>query len=145
MNIVRITTELSLSAEAATDLARKPAMMSYVLRPWLRAYRMTVPEHIEVGAQASARFWVLGIIPAWKHHLTIRQLDSTQIYTSEHGGPVHIWNHRLTFDRIDDSHCRYTDEIEIDNGPRGTLTRLFIHLMFRHRHRRWHQIASILQ
>jgi hypothetical protein len=58
--------------------------------------------------------------------------------------PVHTWNHRLTFEPIDEASCRYTDEIETDDGWRGAPTRLFIRLMFRHRHRRWHQLARIL-
>lgn len=59
------------------------------------------------------------------------------IYTHEHGGPVHTWNHRLTFTPLDEHRCRYTDEIETDDGIKGLGTRLFIRLMFTHRHRRW--------
>jgi hypothetical protein len=40
--------------------------------------------------------------------------------------------------------CRYTDEIEIDPGLRGLGTRIFIHAMFRHRHRRWRRLAAVL-
>jgi ligand-binding SRPBCC domain-containing protein len=135
---------LPIPAEAAAALARKPEMMAYVLSPVLRIYRLEVPEDIEVGTQGSARFWLFGVIPAWTHHLTVKQLDPTEIYTHEHGGPVHTWNHRLTFEPIDDQRCRYTDEIESDDGLRGAPTRLFIKLMFRHRHRRWRTLAKIL-
>ncbi|WP_374026383.1 hypothetical protein [Mycobacterium sp. HNNTM2301] len=129
----------------AAALARKPELMKYVLSPILRVYRLRVPEQIEVGTQGSARFWLFGVIPAWTHHLTVKELEATEIYTHEHGGPVHTWNHRLTFAPIDDSHCRYTDEIETDDGWRGAATRVFIRLMFRHRHRRWRTLARILQ
>ncbi|MGV9677282.1 hypothetical protein ACWDSJ_18550 [Nocardia sp. NPDC003482] len=53
-------------------------------------------------------------------------------------------DHRLIFEPVDAGHCRYTDEIEIDDGWRGAPTRLFVRLMFRHRHRRWHRLAEIL-
>ncbi|MGV7852816.1 hypothetical protein PJM29_32110, partial [Mycobacterium kansasii] len=79
------------------------------------------------------------------HHLTIKQLDATEIYTNEHGGPARTRNHRLTFEPIDEHHCRYTDEIETDDGLRGAPTRLFIRLMFRHRHRRWHRLVERLR
>jgi hypothetical protein len=141
---VTLTTELPIPAEAAAALARKPEMMAYVLSPVLRIYRLEVPRDIEVGTKGSARFWLFGVIPAWTHHLTVKQLDPTEIYTHEHGGPVHTWNHRLTFEPIDDQRCRYTDEIETDDGLRGAPTRLFIKLIFRHRHRRWRTIAKIL-
>jgi len=133
-----------MSAGAAAALARKPEMMAYVLSPVLRIYHLEVPDNIEVGTQGSARFWLFGVIPAWTHHLTVIQLDPTEIYTHEHGGPVHTWNHRLTFEPVDDQRCRYIDEIETDDGLRGAPTRLFIKLMFRYRHRRWRTLANIL-
>lgn len=110
----------------------------------LRIYRLDVPKRIEVGTQGSARFWLFGVIPAWTHHLTIKRLDPTEIYTNEHGGPVRTWNHRLTFEPIDEGSCRYTDEIETDDGLRGLPTRAFARVMFRHRHRRWRRLARIL-
>ncbi|CAM4307626.1 hypothetical protein MB901379_00101 [Mycobacterium basiliense] len=145
MSKVTLTTELPISAETAAALARKPAMMTYVLSPIVRAFHLEVPEDIEVGTRASMRLWWFGVIPAWTHHLTIKQLDPTEIYTNEHGGPVRTWNHRLIFEPIDAHHCRYTDEIETDDGLRGAPTRLFIRLMFRHRHRRWRRLTQILR
>ncbi|MDR3659129.1 MAG: hypothetical protein P4L86_01710 [Mycobacterium sp.] len=144
MSKVTLTTELPIPAETAAALARKPEMMAYVLSPVLRVYRLEIPEHIGVGTQGSARFWLFGVIPAWVHHLAVKQLDPTEIYTHEHGGPVRTWNHRLTFEPMDELHCLYTDEIETDDGLRGAPTRFFIKLMFRHRHRRWRTLAKIL-
>jgi ligand-binding SRPBCC domain-containing protein len=144
MSKVTLTTELPMPAEAAGALARKPELMKYVLSPVLRSPGMTVPDHIDVGTTASARLWWFGIIPTWKHHLTVKQLDATEIYSHEYGGPVHTWNHRLTFTPIDEGRCRYTDEIETDNGLRGLMTGLFIRLMFRYRHHRWRRLARIL-
>ena len=145
MSKVTLTTELPIPAETAAALARKPEMMKYLLRPILRAYRLNVPERIEVGTRGSARLWWFGVVPAWTHHLVIRRLDPTEIYTNEYGGPVKtLWNHRLTFEPLDDHHCRYTDEIETDDGVRGAPTRFFIRLMFRRRHRRWRELAAIL-
>ena len=83
------------------------------------------------------------MIPGWTHHITVRRLEPTEIYTNEHGGPVTVWNHRLTFEPIDEHRCRYTDEIETDDGIKGWGTRLFIRLMFAHRHRRWRMLAAI--
>ncbi len=144
MNKVAITTELPISAEVAAALARRPAMMNYALSPILRMHRLKVDEPIRVGSQGSARLWWFGVIPSWTHRLAIEKLDPTEIYTHERGGPVRKWNHRLTFEPIDEHRCRYTDEIETDPGWRGAPTRLFIRLMFRHRHRRWRTLAEIL-
>ncbi|MEE6169068.1 MULTISPECIES: hypothetical protein [unclassified Mycolicibacterium] len=145
MSKLAITTELPIPAEVAAALARKPAMMNYALSPILRIYHLKADQPIRVGSEGSARLWWFGVIPSWTHRLTIEKLDPTEIYTRELGGPVHTWNHRLTFEPIDEHRCRYTDEIETDPGWRGAPTRLFIRLMFRHRHRRWRTLAEILR
>jgi ligand-binding SRPBCC domain-containing protein len=142
---VALTTELPIPVAAAAALARKPELMRYVLSPVVRMYRLDVPERVEVGTQGSGRLWWFGVIPGWTHHITVTRLEPTEIYTHEHGGPVHTWNHRLSFEPIDDHRCRYTDEVETDDGWRGVATRIFIRIMFRHRHRRWHTLARILQ
>lgn len=144
MSKVTLTTELPIPAETAASLARKPELMRFVLGPYLDTRGLQVPERIEVGTQASARLWWFGVIPSWTHHLLIEKLDDTEIATREHGGPVHTWNHRLTFAPIGENRCRYTDEIETDDGVSGFVTRLFIRAMFRHRHRRWRVLTDIL-
>ncbi len=141
---VKLSTELPLPAEEAAALARKPELMRFVLSPVLQARDIDIPETIEVGTHAAGRFWWFGVIPGWTHHITVRRLEPMEIYTNEHGGPVKVWNHRLTFEPIDDHRCRYTDEIEVEDGLRGAPTRAFIRLMFAHRHRRWRRLAAIL-
>lgn len=144
VSAVALSTELPISAERAAALARKPALMQFVLAPALTLPGLSAPDRIEVGTTASARLWLFGVIPAWTHHLEIKELDDLMIYTHEHGGPVRTWNHRLTFTPVDEHRCRYTDEIETDDGVKGLGTRLFIRLLFAHRHRRWAALAAIL-
>lgn len=144
MALTTLTTELPLAADVAARLARNPEVMAFVMSPVLRLYRMDVPERIEPGTHGRARLWWFGVLPAWTHHITVRRLDPLEIDTEEHGGPVHTWRHHLTFAPLGEHRCRYTDEIETDDGWRGAPVRLFIRLMFRHRHRRWHHLARML-
>lgn len=144
MSKVTLTTELPIGAEVACALARTPELFAYVVAPILSVPQLQIPDHIDPGAEGSARLWWFGIIPSWRHHLRLVRLDAREIYTNEWGGPVRTWNHRLTFEPVTESSCRYTDEIEIESGLRGALTRIFVHLMFRHRHRRWHRLATLL-
>lgn len=145
MSKVTLSTELPIPAPTAAALARKPELMAFVMSPLLRLRRIDVPACIETGTRGKARLWWFGVIPAWTHHLTIEAIEPGEIRTDEHGGPVRTWKHRLTFTPLDDHRCRYTDEIETDDGWRGALTRGFIRVMFRHRHRRWHTLARILR
>jgi hypothetical protein len=103
-----------------------------------------MPDVLVAGAEGSARLWWFGIIPTWTHRLRLVRLGDNEMYTNERGGPVRTRNHRLTFQPLTATSCRYTDEIEIDPGIQGLGTRLFVHLMFRHRHRRWRALARVL-
>jgi hypothetical protein len=71
-------------------------------------------------------------------------MGDRQMYTNEHGGPVRTWNHRLTFEPLDQNRCRYTDEIELGDGLHDAGTRAFARLVFWHRHRRWRTVTAIL-
>ncbi|BBX24725.1 hypothetical protein MTER_41360 [Mycolicibacter terrae] len=144
MSTVALSTELPISAQRAAALARKPALMQFVLAPLLTMPALRAPDRLEVGTSASARLWWFGVLPAWTHHIEIKELDDLMIYTNERGGPVRTWNHRLTFTPLDEHRCRYTDEIETDDGVKGLGTRLFIRVLFGHRHRRWRTLAAIL-
>ncbi|MDF0530009.1 hypothetical protein P0W64_10585 [Tsukamurella sp. 8F] len=142
MTKVTLTTVLPLPVERARELALRPATMRFVLAPVVGlAEEVDEPEVIEEGTEASARISLFGI-PAWRHTIRVVRLAPDEIYTNERGGPVHTWNHRLTFAPLPGGRCKYTDEIEIEDGARGWPVRLFIELMFRHRHRRWQLLAA---
>ncbi|MQY29642.1 hypothetical protein [Nocardia aurantia] len=144
MSKVTLTTILPLPATTACALARTPELFEYVVHPFLTTPNLRFPQHLEPGAEHSARLWWFGAVPSWRHHLRLIELSPTEIRTEERGGPVHTWNHRLTFEPLTATSCRYTDEVEIDDGVRGFGTRVFVHLMFRWRHRRWQALARVL-
>ena len=130
MSKVALTTELPIPAGTAAALARKPELMKYLLRPVLRAYRLEVPR-----ADRSRHTRVRAIVVVWRgsrvdpphHHQATRA--HRDLHVRARADPLKTWNHRLTFEPLDDHHCRYTDEIETDDGLRGALRAA------RHRHR----------
>lgn len=144
MPSVRLSTELPIPADTAFALAQKVELFKFVVAPILRAPGLEMPDVLAPGAEGAARLWWFGVIPTWTHHLRLVRLGGNEIYTNEHGGPVRTWNHRLTFEPLTAGSCRYTDEIEIDPGLHGLGTRVFVHLMFRYRHRRWRSLARVL-
>jgi hypothetical protein len=140
--IVKVTTELPIPAETACELAQKPAMFKHVVWPVFTIGE--VPARIEEGEEVSARLYFFGLLPAWKHHLRLVSLKEREIYSNEHGGPVAVWNHRLTFEPVSERSCRYTDEVEIHAGVSTLPTVLFAHLVYRWRQRRWRTLARVL-
>jgi hypothetical protein len=147
MSLVSVTTELPLSAHRARELAAVPEVMQFVLAPVLTFDMDESPPPdvaLEPGFRARGRVRWLGFIPSWTHEIEVVRLDDLEIYTNEHGGPVKVWNHRLTFEPVSENACRYTDEIEVEGGVQGLVAAVFVRLMFRHRQRRWRLLASLL-
>lgn len=140
--IVKRTSVLPLPAAEACALAQKPALFQHVVWPVFTTGPL--PERLDVGAEAAARLYFLGVLPAWTHRVRLVELEPTEIATQERGGPVRTWNHRLTFEPVGERACRYTDEIEIHAGPATLATAAFARLMFRWRHRRWRTLARVL-
>ncbi len=144
MATVRVSTELPIPAETAFDLAQKPALFLYVVRGLFRVTGLPERQEFGEGDELSARIWWFGVIPAWRHHLKLVRIAPYELYTNERGGPVRVWNHRLTFEPLAGGGCRYTDEVELDAGLQTPGVWLFAQLAFRYRQRRWRALARIL-
>ena len=140
--VVNVRAELPIAAEEACRLAQKPTVFKHVVWPVFTIGK--VPEQVDQGEEISARLYFFGCLPAWKHHIRIVSIGPREIYSNEHGGPVNVWNHRLTFEPISDNVCSYTDEVEIHAGI-GTLpTALFAHAMYRWRQLRWRRLTRLI-
>lgn len=146
MVTVRRTTSLPIGADAAFALALKPATFAYVARGVMRVPALaSVPSDLAApGVQAGGRLWWLGVIPAWTHHLRVVEIGDGVIQTAERGGPVRVWNHRLTFTPTSATSCDYTDEVLIDAGPLTLPTALFARAFFALRQARWRRLAAVL-
>lgn len=68
---------------------------------------------------------------------------STVTLSTELSLPFRVWNHRLTFTPLGENRCRYTDEVEVEDGRRGAGLRLFVHVFFRYRQRRRRELARV--
>ncbi|MGH2907082.1 MAG: hypothetical protein ACRDKI_09995 [Solirubrobacterales bacterium] len=148
---MRVSTDLPVAADRAFELAHKLALFEYVVWPVLRLAvsdeqraLAADPEGFSIGDDFSARLWFFQVIPAWMHHLKIVADGDLELYTNERSGPARLWNHRLTFVPTGESSCRYTDAVEIEGGPLGLGTAVFIHVFFRYRQWRWRQLTRVL-
>jgi len=144
---VKVSTELSVPAECAYELAQRPATVRHVLWPWVTITPDTrVPERIVEGARISLHLRWLGWIPGWTHEICIERFTPEEIVSHEHGGPIAVWNHRLTFVPTSTTSCRYTDAVEIRARLRvlTPLATLFAALMYRYRQARWRALARVL-
>lgn len=142
---VRVSTELPIAADHACRLAMKPALLSYVLWPWLTMTPIApLPAAIAEGTELAARIRFLGVLPAWTHTLHIERLGEREIASREHGGPVKAWNHTLIFEPTGERACRYTDSVEVRAGLLTPLVAAFAAVIYRYRQARWRTLASVL-
>ena len=90
MAIVRRSSTLPIPADLAFELAQKIELFEFVVAPFLQIRSIDTPDGIAPGATVSGRLWWLGMVPSWRHSITIVELGDRQIYTNEHGGPVRM-------------------------------------------------------
>jgi ligand-binding SRPBCC domain-containing protein len=146
MTVVTVGTALPIPAERACQLAQKPALLAHVLWPWVTVTPgMPLPDVIAEGDEISIQIRFLGLLPGWTHTLRIEHLAPREIVSCEHGGPVTAWNHRLTFEPMSSTSCRYTDTVEVRAGLATPLVALFARLIYRYRQARWRALARILE
>ncbi len=88
-----------------------------------------------------------GILNIWGlHTIHIVKIDkeNTTIITEEHNSICKVWNHSLTFKKIDETHTEYTDQVVL---YAGWLTKymsknlIFSYLM---RHKSWNKLLNKL-
>jgi hypothetical protein len=142
---VTTSTDLPIPAERAIALAQRTATLQHVLWPLLTATpSMRVPDLIAEGDRISIHLRFFGILPCWTHEVVVEHLAEHEIVSREHGGPITVWNHRLTFEPTSSTTCRYTDAVEIRAGLLTPLACLFAALMYRYRQARWRALARVL-
>jgi hypothetical protein len=146
--IVRVSTDLDISADLAWETVKQPETFRYVVRGVLGVRQLDeIPEDWGVGLAVRVRLFFFHVIPAWKHEIRIVRIDEAarEIYTNERGGPVRHWNHRIKIESRSAGRCRYTDEIEIRAGPITPLVAGFSQVLFRYRQSRWRKLARRLR
>jgi ligand-binding SRPBCC domain-containing protein len=145
--LVRVSTVLDASPEAAWRAVKRPETLAHVTRGLL-GFRPKggMPEDWGAGTVVRARLFFFGVLPAWTHEIRVVRVDDAarEIYTNERGGPVRGWNHRITIGPAGPSRALYTDEIEVRAGPLTPLVWLYAQLFYRYRQARWRRLARRL-
>ena len=98
-----------------------------------------LPSAWNSGGTIRIRAYAFGVVPLGVHTIHFESVDhdAMTLQTREHEPLVKTWDHRITVEGIDDTHCRYTDEIEVGAGVFTLSVWLFAHLLFANRHRQW--------
>ena len=137
---------LECSADHAWSEVQTSRLLLEVMWPVLRflpPQGTTFPLRWEQGTTILGRSFLLGFVPLGLHNIHFERVDPRrrQIQTREHDRLVRRWDHLISIDEAQAGRCRYSDEIEIEAGWLTWLVWLFAQCFYRHRQRRWRQIA----
>lgn len=141
---VHLETELAAGTDPVWDAMQRPATFVYVVRGLFSVPMLAGRTERFVAAESgTAWLFVLHVIPAHRHTITVVSVDHTShtIQTHEHGGMLRTWNHTLHAESIDAGRTRYSDTLEIDAGRLTPVVTLGARWIFRYRHRRWHRLV----
>jgi hypothetical protein len=130
------STNLEADADTAWRIVKKTSTFQYVARGLLGlACSAEMPEEWQEGCEIQGRLVLLHFLPAWRHQLRVVSVDGSrrEIQSTEHGGPMRIWNHTLTVEPNSPSSCRYTDRIEVGAGYLTQIMWPFVQAFFRYR------------
>lgn len=145
MRSLAVTTDLPISAERACAMAQRSAVFRHVVWPALAVRDRDVPGAFAVGEPFVARLWLAGgVVPGWRHEITVIEQTPTLLRTRERGGLLRTWNHELRFEVLGEDRCRYTDAVEIDAGLLTVPTVMVSRWLYRWRQRRWRRLAALV-
>jgi hypothetical protein len=92
------------------------------------------------------RAYLFGLIPWGVRTMTFERVDQRrrEIQTRERDFFVRRWDHLIRVEPLEGGRCRYTDDIEIRAGMLTFGVWLFAMWFYRHRQKRWQQVAQRL-
>jgi hypothetical protein len=84
-----------------------------------------------------------GLFNIWGiHHIHIVNIDkqATTITTIEKNNICKVWNHSLTFKKINENKTKYTDQVLLYAGFLTNLISMFLAFSYKKRHKNWHKL-----
>jgi hypothetical protein len=146
---VHVESILPCAAQRAWEEVQRSALLVEITRP-LMTFRPVEPPAFPQcwveGTTLRCRLYLLGLLPLGTHTITIERIDQNhcEIHSREHNRLVKRWDHVIRVETAGEGTCRYSDEIEIEAGLLTPLVRLFAKWFYRHRQRRWRNVARRL-
>jgi hypothetical protein len=144
--IVTCSTLLACSAERAWQEVQTPALLEHIARPLIRfRFPDGVPPRWDAG-----HYWatlaLFGVIPLGRQRIGIEfpagADGAYRVRDNGSGAVARTWDHHITIEPLGATQCRYTDRVEVRAGVLTPAVALFAALFYRHRQRRWRQLAA---
>lgn len=150
MNI-ELTTELHVPAPEVWRHVQTSGLLRFVAAPLVRFEPLEPtawPDVWRDGAY-STRMTLLGIVPLGRQTIAISRHVRSDVPGREHyellddgaGTLAATWRHRIVVRALPNGRTVYTDHVEVRAGLLTPVVGLFAAVFYRHRQRRWRQLA----
>ena len=151
--VVDLSTYLEAPPEKVWSAVKKPSTFAYVTKGLMDAAVLTgsslegMPDEdwAQAGRKIELKLKALSAIPLWRHTIEIQSVDEQNrtIQTSERGGAVKSWRHRITVEP-EGTGSRYRDRVEIEAGVATPAVHALALMLYRYRQARWRELARTL-
>ena len=117
-----------------------------VIKPIVSVKPLSPSQHPKKWQEDSAVFikpYLFGLIPMSEKKIYFETIDhdSRFIQTRESDALVKVWDHSISVNPQGEYQTKYADTIEIKAGIFTPLVWLFAEYFYRHRQRRWKELA----
>ncbi len=145
---VELTTLLDAPAERVWAEVNRPALLQHVARPLVAFRPLDPPRFPERWDERPYRVGVrlFGVLPLGWQVVGIRRPPDTglarHLRDDGHSALVRRWDHLITVEPAGPGRTRYTDRVEVEAGVLTPVVWAFAALFYRHRQRRWRDLAA---
>jgi hypothetical protein len=142
--LIDIATCLPCSASAAIEQVNSPALLLYIAKP-LVTFTAIEPTQLP-HKWTDGKYWVsmrlFGVIPLGRQAVVISHPKANTFMLRDNGYSALIerWDHTITIAPAVGG-ALYRDQVIIQAGVLTLFVWLFAQLFYRHRQRRWRQLA----
>jgi ligand-binding SRPBCC domain-containing protein len=146
---VSVESVLHCPAEKVWDEVQRSSLLLEVTRPLVRIVPADGPQFPErwlEGATVRCKCYLFGIIPLGTHTIFMERIDpvAREIQSRESDPLIRRWDHLVRVRPTGDGRTHYSDAIIIEAGLLTCFVWVFAQWFYRHRQRRWRQVARRL-
>jgi hypothetical protein len=128
------------------ELLQKSSTLVFVAKPWVTfSSAHPFPENWEVGVRYETLVHPFNAKSGSPYQITFSMIDvnTHHMATSESGGLIKEWNHSMSVESVSDTHCRYTDTVDVKAGLLTPPLWVYVKLYYQHRHKRWLKLLEV--
>ena len=140
-----ITSDFNTNIEHIWSKIQDVETLRQICKPKARFTSCDGSSHIwEEGKSFIFKLFLHGFIPIGKHTINVLMINkvSRELQTKEHNKIVTIWNHYIKMEEIGENTTRYTDIVDLYAGCFTSIAAWWSIKFYKHRQRKWQNIAK---